>query len=214
VVVDRLAIVMSEEQYDYDVALSFAGEDRAYVRQVADALHGLGVRVFYDRYESAELWGKDLYTHLDEIYRKRSRYCVMFISRHYAERVWTGHERASVQARALESAQEYLLPARFDDTEIPGLRPTTGCIDLTETEPEELASLVVEKLGLIPDLEDMLSVLRDWLHKYVITVDGLSVSFKSDEENYEGSFSLRLLLEMYREGELEHLFLQPAIVPH
>jgi hypothetical protein len=205
---------VAEESYDYDVALSFAGEDRPYVKEVADALHAMGVRVFYDRYETAELWGKDLYTHLDEIYRKRSRYCVMFISHHYGERVWTGHERASVQARALESAQEYVLPARFDDTEIPGLRPTTGYIDLRQLKPEELASLVVQKLGLIPDLEDMLKVLRDWLHHYEITVDGLSVVFRSAEEDYQGSFSLRLLLEMYREDELEHLFLMPAIIPH
>lgn len=184
------------------------------MKDVADALHAMGVRVFYERYETAELWGKGLYTHLGEVYRKRPRYCVMFISHHYRERVWTGHERATVQARALESAQEYVLPARFDDTEIPGLRPTTSYIDLRQLKPAEFASLVVQKLGLIPDLEDMLKVLRDRLHQYKITVDGLSVVFRSDEEDYEGSFSLCLLLEMYRENELEHLLLASAIVPH
>ncbi len=51
---------------DYDVALSFAGEDRNYVEQVAQILHQLDLRVFYDRYEEANLWGKDLYVHLDE----------------------------------------------------------------------------------------------------------------------------------------------------
>ncbi|WP_206919166.1 hypothetical protein [Alicyclobacillus suci] len=57
--------------FDYDVALSFAGEDRIYVEQVAEILHAIGVRVFYDRYVEDELWGKDLYTHLDDVYQNK-----------------------------------------------------------------------------------------------------------------------------------------------
>lgn len=37
---------MSMETKSYDVALSFAGEDRAYVAQVAAKLQDAGVRVF------------------------------------------------------------------------------------------------------------------------------------------------------------------------
>ncbi len=59
--------------YDYDVALSFAGEDRNFVEQVAQILHQLDLRVFYDRYEEANLWGKDLYVHLDQVYRTKSK---------------------------------------------------------------------------------------------------------------------------------------------
>jgi hypothetical protein len=62
---------------DYDVALSFAGEDRVYVEEVANILHQLGVKVFYDKYEEVDLWGKNLYTHLDDVYRKKSRYCIV-----------------------------------------------------------------------------------------------------------------------------------------
>jgi hypothetical protein len=53
---------------EFDVALSFAGEDRSYVDQVANSLHRQGVKVFYDLFEEAELWGKDLYTHLIDVY--------------------------------------------------------------------------------------------------------------------------------------------------
>ena len=48
----------------YHVALSFAGEDRTYVEKVALQLQAEGVDVFYDKFEEADLWGKDLYTHL------------------------------------------------------------------------------------------------------------------------------------------------------
>ena len=134
----------------YDVALSFAGEQRAYVAQVADALKDADVQVFYDDYEKTALWGKDLYSHLDYIYRKASRYCILFISDAYARKVWTNHERQSAQARALEENQDYVLPARFDKTDIPGLRPTIGYLDISETTPGELASRILEKLGPRP----------------------------------------------------------------
>lgn len=49
------------EEYRYDVCLSFAGEDRRYVERVAQGLRKAGARVFYDRYEQVEMWGKDLY---------------------------------------------------------------------------------------------------------------------------------------------------------
>jgi hypothetical protein len=42
---------MTEDKYQYDVALSFAGEDRHYVEQVAEILKRKGISVFYDKYE-------------------------------------------------------------------------------------------------------------------------------------------------------------------
>ncbi|MCA1601914.1 MAG: TIR domain-containing protein [Acidobacteria bacterium] len=131
----------------YDVCLSFAGEDRPYVAQVAQALRGKGVRVFYDTYEQKTLWGKDLYEHLDHVYQHAAKYCIIFISEAYSRKLWTNHERKSAQARALREGEEYVLPARFDDTELPGLRPTVGYIDLRRMSPLDLAELVAEKLA-------------------------------------------------------------------
>src|SRR2546429_4350354 len=111
---------VTSSDFEYDVCLSFAGEDRAYVKQVADKLTKEGVRVFYDEYERAELWGKDLYIHLDDVYQNAAKHCVLFASKNYARKLWASHERRSAQARAFRENQEYILPARFDDTEIPG----------------------------------------------------------------------------------------------
>src|SRR3954465_9279277 len=140
----------SGREFEYDICLSFAGEDRDYVRKVAQSLRAGGVRVFFDEYQQAELWGKDLFSHLDDIYRNLAHYCVLFVSRHYAERVWTNHERASAQARAIQENSEYILPARFDATEIPGLRSTIGYIDLNKVAPDILSSLIIKKLGERP----------------------------------------------------------------
>jgi hypothetical protein len=135
----------ADANFDFDVCLSFAGEDREYVSQVADALRVRGVRVFYDGYNKASLWGKDLYEHLDYVYRLSARFCVIFISKYYADKLWTNHERRSAQSRAFSENKEYILPARFDDTEIPGILNTIGNIDLSNVSPAECAALIVEK---------------------------------------------------------------------
>ena len=135
------------DNFKYDVCLSFAGEDREYVRDVATRLSQIGIRNFFDEYEEVELWGKDLYVHLDEIYRNSARYCVLFISEHYAKKLWSNHERQSAQARAFSENQEYILPARFDDTDIPGLRDTIGYINLRSKTADEFATIISKKIG-------------------------------------------------------------------
>ena len=138
----------------YDIALSFAGEDRDYVDRVANLLKESGVKVFYDLFEEADLWGKDLYVHLSEVYNNRAQFTVMFISEAYANKLWTNHERKAAQARAFQEAQEYILPARFDDTDIPGVLPTIGYISLKGRSPEDFTSVITKKLvssgGAVP----------------------------------------------------------------
>jgi len=132
---------------EYEVVLSFAGEDREYVERVAEILKLNQVSLFYDNYEEASLWGKDLVEHLHKVYGGSARFCVMFISKYYADKVWPTHERRSAFEKAIESKEEYILPARFDDTSIPGLRKTIGYVDLKNKSPEDLAALILEKLG-------------------------------------------------------------------
>ena len=131
----------------YEIVLSFAGENRAYVERVAEGLRVNEVRVFYDTYEEAVLWGKDLNEHLQKVYSGSARYCVMFISKEYAEKIWPTHERRSAFEKAIAAKEEYILPARFDDTDIPGLHKTVKYVDLRTTNPERLVELILNKLG-------------------------------------------------------------------
>ena len=133
-------------QVQFEVALSFAGEDRAYVDQVANLLRDSGVKVFYDLFEEDSLWGKNLYDYLSDIYQNKALYTIMFISEHYARKMWTNHERQAMQARAFQENQEYILPARFDDTPIPGVLPTIGYISLVGRSPQEFVSTIQRKL--------------------------------------------------------------------
>jgi len=137
-------------EYKYDVTLSFAGEDREYVEKVAKTLQENGVKVFYDKFEEVDLWGKDLGLHFDYVYRKGAKYCIPFISEHYKKKIWANHEIRTAISRAIETNVEYILPARFDDTEIDGIRPTLGFIDLRKITAEKLAHLIIKKLEKEP----------------------------------------------------------------
>lgn len=132
--------------FDFDLALSFAGEDRSTVEEYSQLLKEKGVRVFLDTDQQADLWGADLYVKLDEIYRMKAMFCIMFISKNYAAKRWTNHERQSAQARAFKENREYILPVRLDDTEIPGLRETVGYVDLRKTSIQDLVKLTLEKI--------------------------------------------------------------------
>ena len=134
------------KNYDYDIALSFAGENRDYVEEVAQTLKVYGVRVFYDKFEEHTLSGKNLIDYLQDIYKNKAKYTVMFISEYYAKKAWTTHERKSMQERAYRESEEYILPARFDNTEIPGLYSTVSYIDLNFKTPYEFTKVILQKI--------------------------------------------------------------------
>jgi hypothetical protein len=71
----------------------------------------------------------------------------MFVSRHYVAKPWTTHERQHAQDRAVVAREEYILPVRFDDTELPGMTNTVGYISLKELPPNRLVELILEKVG-------------------------------------------------------------------
>ena len=133
--------------YEYEIAISFAGEDRSIALEIVQKLLNAGVNVFYDKNEQANLWGKDLYEYLADVYSKHARYCVMIISENYEKKLWTNHERRNAQERAFREREEYILPVRLDDTCIPGIRDTIGYIDLRHTSLDELVEMILVKLG-------------------------------------------------------------------
>jgi hypothetical protein len=131
----------------WDVALSFAGAQRDYVGQVAQALKARKVHCFYDADEQVRLWGRYLAEELPRIYARESAVVVVFISADYAGRDWTRLERRAAFSRAVTEAGVYMLPARFDNSELPGLLPDVLDVDLRRYTPGQFADLVVAKLA-------------------------------------------------------------------
>lgn len=196
----------------YDVALSFAGEDRQHAEALADLLEADGYDPFYDKDELANLWGKNLYDYLSSVYKDRARYCVMFLSKYYEQKLWTTHERQMAQARAFQENREYILPVRLDDTEIPGIPPTVGYLDLRSMTIEEIYEALVMKLsGTTPKTaatdRTTASVVETDTTEYVLLVseDGKSYFIPVQNARWD---STEISLELLPESPEETAFLR------
>lgn len=136
-------------KFDYDVTLSFAGEDREYVEKIALYLKKRGVKVFYDKFEVANLLGKDLYQYLSRIYKDNARFCVVFVSQSYKNKAWTRHELRNAQNRAFHENKEYILPVFLEDVILDGLIDTIGYLKTSEYTYEEICDIIIEKINMI-----------------------------------------------------------------
>jgi hypothetical protein len=136
-------------KFQYDVAISFAGEDRVVAEEFATSLLAKKYRVFYDRFEQHALWGEDLGGYLPDVYGEQSRYCVIIVSENYANKVWTRLELRSAIAGAIfgGSREAFVLPLRLDDAKLSGLHATVGYLDLRVLETHEAVDLLVQKIG-------------------------------------------------------------------
>jgi len=150
---ERAVAVRVEERREeqlpqhFDVAITYAGPDRAVAKEIADKLVERGLVVFFDRFYPEHLLGEDLAETFDDIFRHRASFCAMLISKTYAEREWTRHERRSALAHAVkEKGKAYILPLRLDDTELRGLPPTVGHLSLHEHDIAEVVEIIWRKV--------------------------------------------------------------------
>ena len=137
---------MNEPQYQ--VALSFAGEERSYVEEVAHHLQAWSIVLFYDRFEQARLWGRSGVEAFDDVFARRAAYVVMFISEAYVAKAWPRLERRAALSRMIQEDREYILPVRFDDTRVPGLPADIQYLKADQYTPAALAAMIAEKLGI------------------------------------------------------------------
>ena len=86
---------------------------------------------------------------MHSVYRDQAQFIVIFCSKEYARKIWPSHELESAQERALKENVEYILPVRFDDTEIPGLPSTVSYIDARDKSPNYMCNLITRKLEVM-----------------------------------------------------------------
>ncbi len=135
------------EIFEYDFALSFAGEDREIVEELVLYLEKLNVKVFYDYFYKSELFGKDLLDHFKKIYGSNtSKFVVVFISKHYKLKDWTNIEFAIALDEAKRRRKEYILPIKLDDTKVPGIKSSIGYIDYNKEDISSIVKILIDKL--------------------------------------------------------------------
>jgi hypothetical protein len=135
-------------EFEYDVAVSFAGPDRKVVEEVVEALKASGISVWYDADKAAELWGEDLSEILAEVYSSKARYVMVFLSKDYTERDWTTFELEVARKASRSRKTAYVLPVvlSVDVPPIVGLPKTVAHVSLIDRAPAEVAGLLSQKL--------------------------------------------------------------------
>lgn len=127
----------------YDFALSYASEDREYAQQIASGLLQAKQRVFFDHHDRPRLLGRELDQELDTIFSKRSTFCVVFASKHYAAKEWTRKELAA--ALKDRTRRDHIIPIQLDDTKLGQLSSNVAYVP-AGTPVNEICSDLLEKL--------------------------------------------------------------------
>lgn len=144
----------------YDLAISFAGEDRPLARGLADRLDAAGYSIFFDEFHQAELWGRDLSVALSEVYARDARWCLILVSEAYLQKPWTNIERQNALSRFMKERGGYLLCLRFDSAKLPGLPDVVGYIDYSGRTEEEVYGLLLQRMGR-PSHDDFISLVSE-----------------------------------------------------
>jgi hypothetical protein len=168
----------------FDVALTYASEQREYVRAVATTLHAHGITYFFDEEQRLDLWGRNLLDVADTTYRLSSLFVAMFVSADYAKKMWPNVERQSAQSRAIQQAEPYILPIRFDDTDIPGLLPATIYEDARKWSAEEIGALLAAKVAMTRGREDVIMEDRSPGWEHLMLIDELQASVAGYEREW------------------------------
>lgn len=135
---------------EYTVALSFSGQDREFAEKLADTLKREGVAVFYDKYEQHDLWGKDLFEVLRDLYVHSCRHVVVILTRSYLERMWPVFERRQIiEKLASNHGQDAVLPVYLDGFrgEVPGLSKGIGSLSVSSRQVTFVVDSLLKKLG-------------------------------------------------------------------
>jgi hypothetical protein len=106
------------KSYQFDVAISFAGENRDLARHIAESLEELDVPVFFDEMFEVNFLGKTWARQFKEVFSEKSRIVVCLLDGHHLEKIWPTFEREHFLPRI---ADESVIPIFLDDTKFPGI---------------------------------------------------------------------------------------------
>lgn len=143
------------QDFEYDLAVSFAGENRDLVEAFVSQMIEFDANVFYDRHFEANFLGKAWAAEFKRIFVEDSRLVVCFLDHHHAEKIWPTFERECFAPRVEDEA---VVPVVLDDTVFPGLPKDIVGIHYTwDPTSDEWRDDVLEKITfkLVERLESM-----------------------------------------------------------
>jgi len=108
----------NNKDYEFDIALSFAGENRELASWVAKQLAILDAHVFYDENFEINFLGKAWSEQFKRIFGNDSRLVVTLLDKHHLEKLWPTFERECFQPRVPDGD---VVAIFLDSTIFPGI---------------------------------------------------------------------------------------------
>lgn len=151
--------IVNIERHQFDVALTFLGEYRETVEQIANILTAqLGINtVFYDNYYKSQLARPSLDILIQNIYQNQANLIVVFLCEQYQEKDWCNLEFRVVRDIIKKRKQNNkIMLIKMDEGEVEGIFSTDGYINAKVHSNEDIAKFIQERLHLIKsDIEYM-----------------------------------------------------------
>lgn len=132
------------KDYEFDFALSFAGENRDLARHIADSLAILDANVFFDEQYEANYLGRTWSKEFLRIFGSTSRLVVCLLDKYHKDKIWPTFERECFEPRVADAE---VIPIFLDDTAFPGIpKDTIGVRYAWNPEDPGWRDEVIEKI--------------------------------------------------------------------
>jgi hypothetical protein len=137
----------SSHGHRFKVALSFPGEARLRVAEIAELLGAeLGREsVFYDSWYRAELARPNLDLYLQEIYRNQSDLLVLFLCEDYEKKEWCGLEWRAIRDLIKAKQDNRVMFLRLDDSPIRGILSIDGYLRIRDLPSADVAAAILAR---------------------------------------------------------------------
>ncbi len=134
----------------FRIALSFAGENRKLVEEIAQILatHFGRDRILYDKFHQAEFARPDLAFYLPNLYKEESDLVVLVFCDDYENKQWCKLEWRAIYSLIMNIKGQDIMLMRFNRLEPVGLHGLPGFIELDHLSPARIAGFILERLAL------------------------------------------------------------------
>ncbi|MGV3518527.1 TIR domain-containing protein [Luteitalea sp.] len=130
--------------YEFDYAISFAGENRDLAREIAEQLSLLDAHVFFDEHFEANFLGAAWQAQFERIFARDSRLVVCLLDEHYRDKIWPTFERECFLPRV---ATGDVIPIFLDSTPFVGIpKDLIGIVFHKSSNPEEDKNRVTDEI--------------------------------------------------------------------
>lgn len=149
-----------DRDFEYDFAVSFAGENRELALEITQQLSLLDAHVFYDEHFETNFLGGAWSAQFERIFGRDSRLVICLLDQHYREKIWPTFERECFLPRVPDGD---VIPVFLDDTSFVGIpKDLIGITFRRNADLEEMKNRVTDEIAfkLIERLGEPLKILN------------------------------------------------------